>query len=42
MLRHNRIGALRRVREHDEHVMVKQRRLADCDAALGSTSAKAG
>ena len=35
MLRHNRIGALRPVREHDERVMVEQRCLSDYDAALG-------
>jgi hypothetical protein len=35
MLHHNRIGALRPVREHDEQVMVEQRCLSDYDAALG-------
>jgi hypothetical protein len=35
MLRYNRIGALRPVREHDERVMVEQRCLSDYDAALG-------
>jgi hypothetical protein len=35
MLRYNRIGALRPVREHDEQVMVEQRCLSDYDAALG-------
>jgi hypothetical protein len=42
MLRHNRIGALRPVREHEDQLMVEQRRLSDYDAAWGSTSAKAG
>jgi hypothetical protein len=35
MLRHNRIGALRPVREHEDQLMVEQRRLSDYDAALG-------
>ena len=35
MLRHNRIGALRPVREHDDHLTVEQRSLADYDTALG-------
>lgn len=35
MLRHNRIGALRPVREHPDQVTVEQRSLADYDAALG-------
>jgi hypothetical protein len=34
MLRHNRIGALRPVREHNQ-LAVEQRCLADYDAALG-------
>ena len=35
MLRHNRIGALRPVRERDDSALVEQRCLADYDAALG-------
>jgi len=35
MLRHNRISALRPVREPDEQVVVEQRSLSDYDAALG-------
>lgn len=35
MLRHNRIDALRPVREHDDQLTVEQRCLADYDAALG-------
>ena len=35
MLRHNRIGALRPVREHPDQVTVEQRSLTDYDAALG-------
>lgn len=35
MLRNNRIGALRPVREHDEQLTVEQRSLADYDTALG-------
>jgi hypothetical protein len=35
MLRSNRIGALRPVREHEDHVTVEQRSLADYDTALG-------
>lgn len=35
MLRYNRIGALRPVREHEDHVTVEQRSLADYDTALG-------
>ena len=35
MLRHNRIGALRPVREHPDQLAVEQRCLADYDAALG-------
>ena len=35
MLRHNRISALRSVREPDEHLAVEQRSLADYDTALG-------
>jgi hypothetical protein len=35
MLRHDRIGAIRPTREHEEQVMVEQRCLADYDAALG-------
>jgi hypothetical protein len=35
MLRHNHIGALRPVRDHDDQVTVEQRCLADYDTALG-------
>jgi hypothetical protein len=35
MLRRNRIGALRPVREPDDQINVEQRALADYDAALG-------
>jgi hypothetical protein len=35
MLRHNRIGALRPVREHEDQPMVEHRRLSDYDTALG-------
>jgi hypothetical protein len=35
MLRHNRIGALRPVREHDDQLTVEQRALSDYDTALG-------
>lgn len=35
MLRHNRIGALHPVTEHDEQLTVEQRCLTDYDTALG-------
>lgn len=35
-MRDNRIGVLRRMGEHDEYVMVEQRRRSDYDAALGT------
>jgi hypothetical protein len=35
MLRHNRISALRAVRQPDEQVTVEQRRLSDYDTVLG-------
>lgn len=35
LLRHNRIGALNRVGDHDDQLTVEQRRLADYDTALG-------
>jgi hypothetical protein len=42
MLRHNRIGALRPVREHKHQMMVEQRRLSDYDAALGGDLGEGG
>ena len=35
MLRRNRIGALRPVREHEDQITVEQRTLSDYDTALG-------